>query len=295
MKNARRDFSISQHLNEAQLIAYLDGELTRAERESSRLHLESCWTCRSSLNEFQGSIEAFLDVRTTLLPEESVFSESRVEQFRQRLARHAISEDKQPVPLRDRFSAAWTNVRHVAAFMLRPRQAATAGVLVVTMVVVMFTDVLNTRVSADTILARADQYQSTHMPTLGQVSRTSMRVERIDRASHTQVKSVKQLGTVTVVRDSVHPAMYVQAKAASGKTDHVVISASDRMSENLLAVLLTPEDAAFEQYLTAEHWVPDLSAAEFRRLGAEQGIAQSSARKEDVAFDASYLFANPSV
>ena len=124
MKISRKGaFSGSAHLNETQVIAYLDGELPRTERESARDHLESCWTCRSLLSEVQCSIEAFLDVRMTLLPEEPAFSETRVEQFRQRLSRHASSLDEQPVPFKDRLASLWAHTMHAVGYLVRPRQA----------------------------------------------------------------------------------------------------------------------------------------------------------------------------
>jgi len=255
------------HLNEAQVIAYLDGELPRPEREAARDHLEVCWTCRGLLTEIENSIDAFLEVRTSLLPEESAFSETRVEQFRQRLARHAGSFEAAPVPLTDRLSSLWIRATHAVAYLLQPRQAAIAGFLVVTMLVIMFTDALNTRVSADTVLARVGEYEAAHLPATGQVSRTAMRVERIERKGHT-TGSVEELGTLTVLRDSIRPEMYVQAQTPSGKTGHLVIGDDGRMNEELLGVLLTPEDAAFEQYILNEHWMPVLSADEFRHLGA---------------------------
>jgi hypothetical protein len=281
------------HLNEAQVIAYLDGELPRPEREAARDHLEVCWTCRGLLTEIENSIDAFLEVRTSLLPEESAFSETRVEQFRQRLARHAGSFEAAPVPLTDRLSSLWIRATHAVAYLLQPRQAAIAGFLVVTMLVIMFTDALNTRVSADTVLARVGEYEAAHLPATGQVSRTAMRVERIERKGHT-TGSVEELGTLTVLRDSIRPEMYVQAQTPSGKTGHLVIGDDGRMNEELLGVLLTPEDAAFEQYILNEHWMPVLSADEFRHLGAAQGSVLS-ARKAADEMDVSYHFSgNPS-
>ncbi|MGA2697283.1 MAG: hypothetical protein ABSE92_14565 [Terriglobales bacterium] len=281
------------HLNEAQLIAYLDGELGRPEREASRDHLETCWTCRGLLGEIESSIDAFLDIRTSLLPEESTFSETRVEQFRQRLARHASSIERGPVPLGNRLAALWTHTTHAAAYLVQPRQAAVAGFLVVTMLVIMFTDALNTRVSADTVLARASQYEAEHLPAQGQVSRTSMRVERIDHKAHA-ANGVRQLGTITIVRDSIRPKMYVRAEASSGKSAHAVMASDEQMSEDVLEVLLAPEDSTFEQYVLHQRWQPDLSASQFERLGAVQGSALS-ARKDQGELDVSYRFAgNPS-
>src|SRR6266403_1764973 len=79
---------LPRHLDDADLISYLDGELTRGEQEYSRTHLESCWNCRSHLLAMQDSIESFLRVRKQILPTEIPPSSHAVAQFRRRLAQH---------------------------------------------------------------------------------------------------------------------------------------------------------------------------------------------------------------
>jgi anti-sigma factor RsiW len=291
MTKSRRDLPIS-HLNEAQLVAYLDGELPRAQRDQARDHLESCWTCRGSLSEIQSSIEAFLDVRTALLPQASAFSESRVEQFRQRLVRHASASETEfdNLSVTSQAREWWTHAQSAITFLFQPRQAVIAGVLVAAMLVVMFTDVLNTRVSADTILARASQYETTHAPASGKVSRTEMRVDRIESSDQVATKSVKQLGTVTVVRDSATSEVYVQAQSISGASAQAVIKGDNDGKGDLLGVMLGADDAVLDQYLNSEHWIPELSADEFKHLGSRQGIAQSAVKQGD-AFAVSYKYA----
>src|ERR1700758_1787581 len=82
------------HLSDVQLLAYQDGEMSRAEYEATRGHVEGCWICRNRLGTMQENIDHFLQARKALLPESSAFAESRVEQFRQRLERHAIESDR---------------------------------------------------------------------------------------------------------------------------------------------------------------------------------------------------------
>src|SRR5437879_2835540 len=97
---------VPRHLDDADLISYLDGELTCAEQDYARTHLESCWNCRSQMLAMQNSIESFLRVRKQVLPTEIPPSSQAVAQFRRRLAQHASV----PVSLRLRLTT-WLNVR----------------------------------------------------------------------------------------------------------------------------------------------------------------------------------------
>src|ERR1039458_1005534 len=42
-----------EHLEDAIILAYLDGELSRAAARKSKHHLESCWNCRSAAAELE--------------------------------------------------------------------------------------------------------------------------------------------------------------------------------------------------------------------------------------------------
>lgn len=48
----------STHLNDDQLLAYLDGEMSIARMRAVRNHLRICWNCRSALAELEGQVEA---------------------------------------------------------------------------------------------------------------------------------------------------------------------------------------------------------------------------------------------
>lgn len=82
------------HLDEAQLLAYLDGELSLDARQQVSDHLQSCWNCRGMLKELRAHIRAFLAERESQLPDLSSLSEPRVRELRQRLAE---SVEKPPV------------------------------------------------------------------------------------------------------------------------------------------------------------------------------------------------------
>jgi anti-sigma factor RsiW len=42
-----------EHLEDAVILAYLDGELSRAVARKAKHHLESCWSCRSAAAELE--------------------------------------------------------------------------------------------------------------------------------------------------------------------------------------------------------------------------------------------------
>jgi anti-sigma factor RsiW len=44
---------LSEHPNDEALLAYLDGELSRARTRSIRNHLKSCWKCRFVLADLE--------------------------------------------------------------------------------------------------------------------------------------------------------------------------------------------------------------------------------------------------
>jgi len=278
---------IPPHLGDAQIVAYLDGELARWEMNAAKAHLESCWSCRSRMGEVQHGVDRFLDARTVLLPDESELADSRVEQFRQRLARHASASEA--ATFQDRVAEGWARFRNSASALLEYRKAVLASVVAACLLVVMFTDVLNTRVSADTVLFRAANYETSHLPQSGHVTRTSVRVDRIDRSTNVQ----KALGTITLVRDSASPAVYLSARSSSGETENVAAKDVEQVAQPLLQVVFSGADAdpSLVQYLTTQQWIPDISIAEFQRLIGSRGSTEASARRQDGTFELHYPFA----
>ncbi len=277
------------HLSDAQIVAYFDGELPRREFDSARAHMESCWSCRSRMGEVQDNIDNFLHARAVLLPKESSLSDLRVEQFRQRLARHAGATQSVSLPFREQMAQWRIGIRDSASAVLQYRRAVLAAVVSVCLLAVMFSDLLNTRVSADTVLLRAESYETRHLPAAGRVNTTSVRIEKIDRNSH----GAKALGTITLVQDSLSTATYVTAQSASGGSAQATVKDTAQIAEPLLQVVLASsnDDPELVRYLSAEHWVPDLSIGQFRRLIESRGSTQVSARRNRGEFELDYPFA----
>jgi anti-sigma factor RsiW len=286
MPNAPKPTPLVQHVTDVQLVSYQDGEMSRAEFEIVIAHVESCWTCRSRLGAVQESIDRFLEARRKLLPEPPPFSEARVEQFRQRLMRHA-DESRTAGP------SAWQQLRlgmgRGLAVMAQHRKAALASALAACLLVVMFTDVLNTRVSADTVLSRAQNYEIGHQPHKGQVSKIAVRVESINRKSG----APRQLGTIVAVRDSETPATYWDVHSDAASYERSVNGDSAGITGNMLRAVLEgdPANANFIDYLDHQQWLPDVSINGFRRLVSARGSTEVSAKKSGDEFELRYPFA----
>jgi anti-sigma factor RsiW len=291
MKPARNQNMVNApHLHNAQIVAYLDGELPHEELQSVRAHLEKCWTCRSWVGVVQNSIDRFVETRKTLLPADTAFDATRVEQFRQRLARHA-AESEASASWADRLVEGWATRRNrltnAGFVVLQHPKAALAAVLAVTLVAVMFTDAVSTRVSADTVLSKAEIYETAHAPKTGQVTRTAVRVQRIDRHSG----APQDLGTLTVFHDSASPLVYVSATQVAGGLGAAASAMADPAAGALHAVLSNdPQDAQLEQYLVRQHWVPDVSVAGFRGLIAARDSSEAAVRKAGPTLELHYPF-----
>jgi hypothetical protein len=285
MPNVPKKNSFVSHLTDLQLVAYQDGEMAQDEMEASREHVEACWTCRSRLGVIQTNIDHFLHARKSLLPEPTPFSDSRVAQFQQRLARHAAESAE---PSKSSVSRFWAGVRSGSAIMGAHRKAVIASALAACLLVVMFTDVLETRVSADTVLVRAQSYETQHRPGKGLVSKVSVRVERI----HGKHGHAKQLGTIVSVHDSDTQASYWEAQSVSGTFEDTTTN-PDKISGALLHAVLAEEngDEPLIQYLSHQGWVPDVTAEGFRTLIGARGSSEQSARKSGDVFEVEYPFA----
>ena len=74
------------HLDEAQLLAHIDGELLKSARQQVADHLQSCWSCRGQFRDLCARVESYLLNREHELPDSVCDSGDRVAELRQRLA-----------------------------------------------------------------------------------------------------------------------------------------------------------------------------------------------------------------
>jgi hypothetical protein len=279
---------VPPHLSDTEVLAYLDGELTGPDTAKAKCHLAQCWSCRSWVSAVEKNIEKFVRARNAVMPETKSGHEQRVNQFRQRLARHAAAHahEEQQLPWSVRWKQALAGW---GAMISAHRQAAIAVTVAACIVVVMFSDALNTKVSADTVFRNAETFETKHQPGGGQVVRSSVRIEKVNARQGTQ----RELGTVTVLRDSQSPAVVVTSSPANGRAHEVALPVSARVGQEMPSIL--PADAGFPQplveYLAKQQWVPDGSAHEFDKLIAGRGEAATSGKKDGAEFDLRYPFA----
>ena len=170
----RNDSATVRHLEDDDLISYLDGELLPDEQQRARLHLEKCWDCRSRLNLTEGSVENFVRLRQeTLLPRELPPSGPALDLFRHRLAAHIHAAQGKP-----RLSFGFTRVRlalkdfaaHRLTFMTSPN-AIRAYVFILAAVVIAVVVIRSNRVtivSANELIQRATEAQAARISATAQ-------------------------------------------------------------------------------------------------------------------------------
>jgi hypothetical protein len=273
------------HLGDEQLMAYLDGELPRAEMQSSRAHIDSCWTCRGRLSALHGRIEAFLDTQAALQTDTSPERDQRIRQFRERLAHHAVEIESQ-LTFADRIRGYAGSVIDALA---HHRRAALAALVAACVLVAMFTDVWNTKVSADTVLARAADYEAASQPRPGKVVRIAIRVERIHRASGGTV----QLGEITTLEDSLTPAESVSVQTASGAQRVITVADPADLDgiQPALALIDSELPRSLAAYLATQHWPMNFSVVSFGRLIAARGSSAATANRQGNVFALHFPFA----
>jgi hypothetical protein len=279
---------VPPHLSDTAVLAYLDGELSGTAAEQAKCHLAKCWSCRSWMSAVEKNIDRFVRARAAVLPDVESGHEQRVNQFRERLSRHAAARTQ------DYGGAAWSArwqrvLQGWGAAIAAHRQAAIAATVAVCIMVVMFTDALNTKVSADTVFRNVETFEGKHQAGDGQVTRASVRIEKLNARQGTR----RDLGTVTVLRDSQSPALVVTSRPADGRPLEVVLPASVRVSAEIPSIL--PQEEGFPlplvQYLAKQQWVPDGSAHEFEKLLAGRGNTEANGKKDGSEFDLHYPFA----
>jgi hypothetical protein len=227
------------------------------------------------------NISAFLASHETSLPAATSFDGMRVEQFRQRLARHAQESDA-PEPV-GHFEGLKQAFRQLGHFIGDHQKASLAAAMAVIMAVLLFTDALNTRVSADTILTHSEVFEKAHQPSSGEVARVSIRMERISRSQHTS----QNLGTVTVIREAERPVLE-SLESESGPQ-----VTADAASNKLLDALFAdePGKTSLLQYLGAQGWSPDVSAVSFHQLISGRNDGQTTVRRNAGEYELRYPFA----
>ena len=276
MRQNRKLDRASYHAGEDVLLAYLDGEMQADERVAVELHLESCWTCRGRKEEISEQIKIFLQAREEILPPREVLENAPVEQFRARLERHAAESERGRSWMDVLTLALRRSYASVAAGISLHRRAALAVVTTVVLVAATLFDVFTTPLAAETVLLRTESYEAAHLPTAGHIRVSSVKVERINLAAGDGTV----LGTFQLALDSVsqevalgrdlHLAKQRLTAPAEPATD------TSRLLQRIPVTAALP--ATMLAYLSAEHWLPEVSAREFRKVveGRKNGITSTT-------------------
>jgi hypothetical protein len=284
--------SLPRHLEDADLISYLDGELERAEHEYVRTHLEGCWNCRSALLAVQNSIESFLRARKQIMPDEIPPSTAATAQFRRRLAQHrsapvtlrlhlgpwlrslipspsgrglgrgsSVTRSREPKPF-----SPWKGLFHVLSLVGTYKKTALATGLVALVLVALLIDPLGLNsVSADELLTKASAYEFLNETPKGKVVRLRARLDRINLAT----KAETPLGQIETDTDSSSSAVHVSVESASRGLRRQTFPDRDKPSADLFREDFKPETAS---YLKDHGWVPQVSVSLYQRLIAGRGL-----------------------
>ena len=271
-----------KHLDDAALLSLLDGELGGQPQKHAEDHLAACWTCRDRQTQLQGSIGQFLSLRDTLLPPDIASVPAPVEQFRQRLSRHV----EERAAAKSGWSRMLEGFREIAGSLVWSRQAALAAVVVAVVLVVTFTDLLTSTASAETLLLRAQSFESAQLPSAGSVRLRSIRMEHVDAQHHTQ-----DLGTLEFAKDNGGALYVTRGQAAMDREFGVLIHPSEAAATSKLLPREGALPASVERYLEAAQWLPDVSVPEFRKLVAARQSTGTSSRKAGSSYEVSYPFA----
>lgn len=279
----------NRHLTDEELVAFLDGELPAEESARAQAHTDGCAQCSAQLHSLREDLRWVGELHRASIPEQSILENPPIAQFTQRLAAHAVQARTRKTGL-SQFPAAVGKLFQTAAQALWQRKtAALATVVAFALVIATTTIFVNPRASADTILLRSEKYEVNLRPKAGSVSRSVVSLEVAEPGG----KAAKHLGTVTVLHDSVTPALHMSAEF-SGEAIKDSTVASDLsmgfLSEQAFGTTNVLERSVLD-YLKAQNCFPDLSIPEFRKLVAGRGEQKSRVSTSDGIFELHFPFA----
>jgi len=257
--------SVPRHLEDVDLISYLDGELERAEQEFARTHLEGCWSCRSHLLAVQNSIESFLRARKQVLPSELPPSGVAMAQFRRRLTEHASAPVSARLGLRlGQWLRSFVAFPDVTLIRTYKKTALASAVAVIALIFVLLDPFKWNAVSADELLTRASAYEFLNERPQGKILRQRARFVRINQTTKTET----DLGQVETDADSLSSALHVSIESASHGARRETLPDRDKPSADFFREDFTAETAL---YLRSQGWLPQVSTSLYQRLIAGRG------------------------
>lgn len=288
-KIKNHDSPVLRHISGEDLIAYLDGELSRAAQDGIRSHLERCWNCRSRLHAVQDSIENFLQLRRSISINNLPTSGDALAEFRQRLYQHKnkqVQSSGRPSKLKQ-WITSWQNIfPNFNLLTTKYGKAVFATVFTGLVLFIILPYLFNqTAVSASELLNKADKYEQLYQPSKEKAARSSMRMKRINLSNNTE----KSIGQIETVKDNLSPAVYSLVKADSGESHAVTVSSERQLLEAI------PFKGEFSEplanYFEAQGWYPEVSVAAYRKLIAHSGSEQALVEKSVDEFKVYHFFA----
>ena len=202
---------MNNHLTSRQMLAYLDGELSRSETHHAEDHLHSCWTCRSKVERLTADIATILDAQnesfsTALQPPPRPWPS-----FNALLARNASPP---PIPL-------WARTFAHVNSLLSPVRVLVSSAAIVVLVILAYSAFRSRAVSAKEVL-RQVQIADTNRTaiTKDQVIRERVHIRKTMRGeNHSQAMQVDTWKSLTAAywnapdHDSVAADLEAQYRA----------------------------------------------------------------------------------
>jgi len=133
---------MNNHLDHQQMLAYLDGELSRAETHKAEKHLHSCWTCRTEVEHLKSDIATILDSQREMFSPALPSPPSPWPTFNMLMGRSA------PTPR----PSTWMRMVAAIGTMATPSRIFAASMAVVGIVAVTFATFRSPVVSAKEVL-----------------------------------------------------------------------------------------------------------------------------------------------
>src|SRR5262249_46539742 len=190
-----------RHLTDEQLLAFVDHAVSDADAVAMAAHVDRCPECRERFQRLEANLNWVLAIHEQSRPARAILENPPLSQFRRRLEDHVL----RPAGPGGSFDGLQTFLSG-ARKLLRQRSAAVVSILRAAAVFVATTmSLLNPRASAETLLVRAASREEDLRPTSGTVLRSVVHVE----VSSAGRKEPRELGTVTLVRDSVTPRIHL--------------------------------------------------------------------------------------
>lgn len=201
---------MNNHLTREQMLAYLDGELPKAQTASATEHLHSCWTCRIEMERLESDIAVILDAHNESFVTAIPSPPSAWPSFDALLAKK-LPEAPHPV---------WMRIANAMRAVLMPARAVILAGLIAGVVLFAFFKFESKSVSAKEVLrsVQAAASQRMNIPQ-GRVIRERVHVRRTVRGQDVGSGSVNvwKSPTAAVWQDSDSDSTVAALKQEFGK------------------------------------------------------------------------------